>query len=85
LFYFNILVTASADPPVCKLENFGQILKIKREKQKEQKTNQKARSLKEMFFSGGIDAHDLGVKLAKVKEFLIEGHPVSYNEQLIHY
>jgi translation initiation factor IF-3 len=70
-------VNDAADPPVCKLENFGLVLKKEREKKKEIKASQKARSLKEMFFSAGIDPHDLSVKLAKVQDFLKDGHPVS--------
>lgn len=46
------------------------------EKKKEIKVNQKARGLKEIFIGGGIDPHDLGIKLKKVKEFLAVGHPV---------
>ena len=36
----------------------------------------KARALKEMFIGGGIDVHDLGIKMKKVIEFLDDGHPV---------
>ena len=45
-------------------------------KLKEIKQNQKARALKEMFVGGGIDKHDLGIKMKKVIEFLGDGHPV---------
>lgn len=46
------------------------------EKKKEIKVNQKSRGLKEIFIGGGIDPHDLGIKLRKVREFLADGHPV---------
>ena len=65
-----------SDPPVCKLDNFGDVLKKDREKEKEKKIHQKARALKEMFVGAGIDPHDLGIKMNKVKEFLADGHPV---------
>ena len=48
----------------------------KKEKAKEIRINAKARSLKEMFIGGGIDKHDLGIKMKKVIEFLSNGHPV---------
>jgi translation initiation factor IF-3 len=46
------------------------------EKKREIKVNQKSRGLKEIYIGGGIDPHDLGIKLRKVKEFLASGHPV---------
>lgn len=70
------LVNEQSNPPVCKLDDFGTVLKKEREKEKEKKVNQKARTLKEMFVGAGIDPHDLGIKMNKVKEFLAEGHPV---------
>jgi translation initiation factor IF-3 len=72
----NNIVNGAADPPVCKLDNLGDVLRKEREKVKEKKANQKARALKEMFVGAGIDPHDLGIKMNKVKEFLGEGHPV---------
>ena len=48
----------------------------KKERAKEIRVNAKARSLKEMFIGGGIDKHDLGIKMKKVIEFLSDGHPV---------
>lgn len=71
-----ILVDAKSDPPVCRLANFGQMLMEKRSKEKEKKTSQKAKTLKEIYVSAGIDPHDLGIKLNKCKEFLEDGHQV---------
>lgn len=69
-------MNGASDPPVCKLDNFGILLKKEREKEKEKKVHQKARALKEMFVGAGIDPHDLATKMNKVKEFLDDGHPV---------
>ena len=69
-------MNGTADPPVCKLDKLGDILKKERNKVKEKKANQKSRILKEMFVGAGIDPHDLGIKMNKVKEFLEEGNPV---------
>jgi len=71
-----ILVNGKAEPPVCRLDAYGQILLEQKKKEKEKKGSQKARSLKEMYIQAGIDPHDLGIKLNKVKEFLEDGHPV---------
>jgi len=72
----SLSVNGQSDPPVCKLDDFGSVLKKEREKEKEKKVHQKARTLKEMFVGAGIDPHDLGIKMNKVKEFLADGHPV---------
>lgn len=69
-------VNDSTDPPIARLEDFGKMMQQKTVKLKEIKQNQKARALKEMFVGGGIDKHDLGIKMKKVIEFLSEGHPV---------
>lgn len=71
-----ILVNGSIDPPICKLDNFGEVLMSKKKKEKERKAVQKARSLKEIFCSVGIGKADLDMKMNKVKEFLSLGHPV---------
>ena len=71
-----MIVNLSADPPICRLENYGQLMVKKKERAKEIRVNAKARSLKEMFIGGGIDKHDLGIKMKKVIEFLSAGHPV---------
>jgi translation initiation factor IF-3 len=71
-----VMVDSKADPPVCRLANFGQLLMEKRSKEKEKKTSQKAKVLKEMYIKAGIDPHDLGIKLGKCKDFLDLGHQV---------
>ena len=76
VYFLFILVNLSADPPICRLENYGQLMVKKKERAKEIRVNAKARSLKEMFIGGGIDKHDLGIKMKKVIEFLSDGHPV---------
>jgi hypothetical protein len=48
----------------------------KTSKAKEIRVTAKARALKEMFVGGGIDQHDLGIKMKKVISFLQDGHPV---------
>ena len=69
-------VNESSDPPIARLEDFGKMMQKKNVKLKEIRVNQKARAVKEMSVGGGIDKHDLGIKMKKVIEFLAEGHPV---------
>lgn len=69
-------VNESTDPPIARLEDFGKMMQKKNVKLKEIRVNQKARAVKEMSVGGGIDKHDLGIKMKKVIEFLAEGHPV---------
>lgn len=71
-----VLVNGASDPPVCKLENYGQLLMSMKKKDKAKKATQKARAVKEIFIGAGIDPHDLGTKMNHVKEFLSNGHPV---------
>ena len=71
-----VLVDGKAEPPVCRLANFGHMLMEKRSKEKEKKTSQKAKALKEIYIRAGIDPHDLGIKLNKCRDFLEDGHQV---------
>eukprot|EP01041_Mallomonas_annulata_P007051 gene7051-14350_t len=70
-----VLVDIKADPPVCKLENYGNVISELRKKEK-LRTNDKPKGMKEMFVGALIDPHDLDIKLNKVRQFLDEGHPV---------
>ncbi len=71
-----VLVSKDSVPPVCRIEDYGEMVAALRTQEKVKKANDKARSLKEMFVGGGIESHDLQTKLNKVKQFLNEGHPV---------
>ena len=74
------LVEISADvrPPVCKIMDFG---KFKDEESKKNKANRqkaKASEMKEVRLgrSMKIDPHDVAIRLAQARRFLIEGHKV---------
>lgn len=71
-----VLVNGDADPPVCKLENFGRKIMDLKKKQKEAKAQIKARSQKEMIITTGIESRDLQTKMDKVHAFLEKGHHV---------
>jgi translation initiation factor IF-3 len=71
-----ILVNDKADPPVCRLDDYGLKLKDSKQKLKIKRAKERERSVKEMFISAGIGPHDLQTKVNKIKDFLNEGHPV---------
>lgn len=70
-----IEVSPNANPPVCRIGNFGKFRYEKQKKEKEQKKN-KASQLKEVRFHPNTDTHDLEFKSRHLKEFLIQGHKV---------
>jgi translation initiation factor IF-3 len=69
-------VAANADPPVCKIMDFG---KYKYEQDQRRKESRKKASnvvIKEMKFRPKIDAHDYDTKMKHVERFLEEGSKV---------
>jgi translation initiation factor IF-3 len=65
-------VAATANPPVCKLIDFGKYKYELNKKEKESKKHQHANKVKEVQLSPGIDPHDFGVKLSHAIDFLCE-------------
>jgi len=69
-------VAANADPPVCKIMDFG---KYKYEQDQRRKESRKRASnvvIKEMKFRPKIDSHDYDTKMKHVERFLEEGSKV---------
>ena len=71
-----VKVSPQADPPVCKIMDYGKYRFEQSKKQKEAKKNQKIVELKEMRLSATIDKHDLEVKAKNVSKFLAAGDKV---------
>lgn len=69
-------VSPNADPPVCKIVDWGKYNYQKTKQQQKSKQNAKALEVKQMRFGLKISEHDLGVKLKKVTGFLEAGHKV---------
>jgi translation initiation factor IF-3 len=65
-------VAPNANPPVCKLIDFGKFKYELNKKEKESKKHQHANKVKEVQLSPGIDPHDFGVKLSHAIDFLCE-------------
>ena len=68
-----VLVAAEAEPPVCKVMDYGKhVFEIKKTKAAQRK-KQKQTQVKEMKFRPGTEEGDYQVKLRNLKRFLDEG------------
>ena len=65
-------IAANANPPVCKLINFGKFRYDQAKKEKESKKHQHANKVKEVQLSPSIDPHDLMIKTNHAIDFLCE-------------
>ncbi len=71
-----VLLSPNAEPPVCRLMDYGKYRYETLKKQKEQRKNQKNSETREIRLSPRIDDHDLETKSKKVFEILEEGDKV---------
>jgi len=65
-------IAATANPPVCRLVDFGKYRYEQAKKEKESKKHQHASTVKEVQLSPRIDPHDLGIKVNHAVDFLCE-------------
>lgn len=75
-------VAPNARPPVVKLMNFGRYLYEKKRQEREARKHQHRTEVREMRMTLKISEHDYQVKLAKIKEFLIDGDRVKVRIRL---
>jgi translation initiation factor IF-3 len=66
-------ISPTADPPVCRVMNFGKFLFEKKKQQSVAKRKQKQVQIKEIKFRPGTDDGDYQVKLRSLQRFLEEG------------
>jgi len=69
-------VAANADPPVCRIMDYGKYRYEQTRKEKLAKKHQHATRLKEIRLRPNIDEHDLLVKERHAREFLQHGFKV---------
>jgi translation initiation factor IF-3 len=69
-------VAPEAEPPVCKLLDFGKYKYEAQKKASEARKKQKTIDIKEVKFRPGIDENDYEVKLRNIRRFLDEGDKV---------
>lgn len=66
-------ISPNAEPPVCRIMDYGKFLYEKSKSSKEQKKKQKVIQVKEIKFRPGTDDGDYQVKLRNLVRFLEEG------------
>ena len=71
-----VKISPNANPPVCKIMNYGKYLFELTKKNKEAKKNQKIVEIKEVWLSMTIDVGDLNVKARQAQKFLTAGNKV---------
>lgn len=69
-------VAPNADPPVCKILDFGKYKYEEQKKKNEARKKQKVIEVKEIKMRPGIDEHDYQVKLKSMRRFIDEGDKV---------
>jgi len=71
-----VLVSPNANPPVCKIMNYGKYKFEQAKREKEAKKKQKTFEIKELRITPNTEEHDFNFKLKHAKEFLEEGAKV---------
>ncbi len=69
-------VSPNADPPVCKLLDYGKFKYEAQKKANEARKRQKTFDVKEIKMRPNIDDHDYGVKMRAVARFISDGDKV---------
>lgn len=69
-------ISPQADPPVCKILDFGKFKYEAKKKLTQAKKKQKIVQIKEIKLRVTIGAHDLQVKMRHIKDFIAEGDKV---------
>lgn len=71
-----IMISPNAEPPVCRIEDFGKFRYEQIRKDKENKKKQKITEVKEIRFSPNIDTNDFNTKVNTARKFLVKGEKV---------
>ena len=69
-------ISPNAEPPVCKIMDFGKYKYETQKREAEARKKQKIIEVKEIKFRPGTDTHDYDVKMRAVHKFLEEGDKV---------
>ena len=71
-----VLVSPNANPPVCKIMNYGKYKFEQAKKEKEAKKKQKVLEVKEIRVTPNIEEHDFGFKAKNARKFIQDGNKV---------
>jgi translation initiation factor IF-3 len=69
-------IVPTAEPPVCKILDYGKFRFLEQKKAAEARKKQKVVEIKEIKLRPGIDEHDYDVKMKAVRRFFDEGDKV---------
>lgn len=69
-----VKIAPMANPPVCKIMDYGKFKFEKAKREKEQRKNQKVIETKEIRLSLKIDTHDFNTKINQAKKFIADGN-----------
>ena len=72
-------ISPNAEPPVCKIMDYGKFLYQKDKQQQAARKKQKQIQIKEMKFRPGTEEADYNTKLRQIRGFLEEGDKVKIN------
>ncbi len=71
-----VKIAPNADPPVCKIVDYGKFKYEQVRKEKDAKKKQKIVEIKEIRISPNIDTNDLNTKMSAARKFLAKGNRV---------
>ncbi len=71
-----VKIAPKAEPPVCKIMDYGKFRFEQAKKEKEARRNQKIVEIKEIRLSAKIDVHDFDVRVKNAQKFLSSGDKV---------
>lgn len=71
-----VLVSPNANPPVCKIMNYGKYKFEQAKREKESKKKQKALEVKELRVTPNTEEHDFNFKVKNARKFLESGSKV---------
>jgi len=73
-----IEISPQANPPVCKVLDYGKYRYEQQKRKNEAKKNQKIVEIKELKLRPAIEEHDYEVKIKQAKKFLEQGNKVKF-------
>ncbi len=73
-----IEISPQANPPVCKVLDYGKYKYEVQKRKNEAKKNQKVVNIKELKIRPAIDTHDYEVKIKQARKFLEQGDKVKF-------
>ena len=74
-------ITPNANPPVCRIMDFGKFKYEEGQKKKQAKKNQSKVVTKEIKFHANVDENDYQLKIRNIRSFLAEGNKIKLTLQ----